>query len=53
MVFGIGAGKIEITIDAVKFLGGTTTRIEWSIEAALDMPKAFDIRKKVQINVTT
>lgn len=44
-------GKLGTVMQAAKFLSGGATRISWYLQAQLDIPKAIDMRKKVQINL--
>lgn len=44
-------GFLGTLLKGVKYLKGTTTRIDWYLEACLDIPKAFDIKKRVKINI--
>lgn len=44
-------GNVGAALSAVQFLSGSSNRIEWYVQATLDIDKGFDINKKVQINV--
>lgn len=44
-------GALGTVLKGVKFLIGETTRIDWYLEASLDIPKALDIKKKIKINL--
>lgn len=44
-------GILGTIFRGVKFIKGTTTRIDWYLEVSLDIPKAFDIKKRVKINL--
>ncbi len=44
-------GAAGEALKAVAFLAGTPSAPRWYLEASLDMPMSFDIKKKVQINV--
>ena len=44
-------GALGTAVDALNFLGGTVRRINWYLEANLDIPSGFDVSKKVQINI--
>jgi len=44
-------GTIGDLVKAAQILTGTSKRINWYVEAKLDVPKGLDIRKKVQVNI--
>ncbi|PIN98960.1 MAG: hypothetical protein COT90_01675 [Candidatus Diapherotrites archaeon CG10_big_fil_rev_8_21_14_0_10_31_34] len=44
-------GEVGAALKAVQFLSGNSSRIEWYIQATLDVDKGLDVNKKVQINV--
>ena len=44
-------GNMGTALKAVQFLSGSSNRIEWFIQATLDIDKGLDVNKKVQINV--
>lgn len=44
-------GNVGAALQAVQFLSGSSTRIEWFVQATLDIDKGLDVNKKVQINV--
>jgi hypothetical protein len=46
-------GVMGQVLGAAQFLAGATTSINWTLKASLDIPRAFDVSKTVQINVTT
>lgn len=45
-------GAIGNLVKAAQILGGMNRRINWYVEAKLDVPKGLDVRKKTQINIT-
>jgi len=44
-------GAVIKTVEILSSLTGVTSRIEWYLEASLNIPKAFDIKKKIKINI--
>jgi hypothetical protein len=44
-------GTMGQVVKAMNVLSNRTTRIKWFVQARLDIPKAIDMRKNVQINV--
>ncbi len=44
-------GAMGKAIEALKFLSGGNERIEWYVEAVLDIPKSLDVNKKVDITL--
>ncbi|OYT54574.1 MAG: hypothetical protein B6U72_02105 [Candidatus Altiarchaeales archaeon ex4484_2] len=44
-------GAVGEAVKALNFLSGASTRINWYIQASLDVPRGFDVTKKVQITV--
>lgn len=44
-------GILSKAAEVLKGVTETSSRIEWHLEASLDIPKAFDIKKRVQINI--
>ncbi|MBU2100630.1 hypothetical protein KKB11_05345 [Candidatus Micrarchaeota archaeon] len=44
-------GDLGTALQAVQFLSGGSTRVEWSIQGTLDIEKSLDVNKKVQINI--
>ncbi|MFH1664242.1 MAG: hypothetical protein ABH986_05580 [archaeon] len=44
-------GAAGTAIKTIQFLSGSSSRIQWFVEAKLDIEKSFDVSKKVQINV--
>lgn len=45
-------GALGTAIKAIQLMEGAVSRIEWYVEAYLDIPMGLDVRKKVQINIT-
>ena len=43
-------GTLGMVLKTAQFRGAST-RIDWYLEASLDIPMRFDVKKKVQINV--
>jgi len=44
-------GAVIKTIEMLSSLSGATSKIEWYLEATLAIPRGFDIKKKVNINI--
>jgi len=44
-------GTIFKTVEILSTTLGVTSRIEWYLEATLEIPMAFDIKKKLAINI--
>ncbi len=44
-------GAAGTAIKTLQFLGGNSTRIQWFVQATLDIEKSLDLNKKVQINI--
>jgi len=44
-------GTLGTVLKAASFLSKQSKRVNWYLKAQLDIPKAIDMRKKVQINV--
>ena len=44
-------GALGTVVKTAKFLGGGSSRIEWYVEAKLDIPKSIDVNKKIDINI--
>ncbi len=44
-------GTLGTALQAAQFLSGTISRTQWYVEAALDIPKGIDVKKKVQVNI--
>ena len=44
-------GNVGAALQAVQFLSGSSSRIEWYVQVTLDIDKGMDVNKKVQINV--
>jgi len=44
-------GTIFKAAEILSTATGTTSRVEWYLEATLEIPMAFDIKKKVNINI--
>lgn len=44
-------GTLGTAMQAASFLTGTSTRIEWFVQASLDIEKSLDVNKKVQVNI--
>jgi len=44
-------GTIGEIVKAAQILSGMNRRIQWYIEAKLDVPKGLDVKKKTQINI--
>lgn len=44
------SGALGGMVQAAQFLGAVPN-IKWFVEAKLDIPKGFDVRKKIQINI--
>ena len=45
-------GGLGTAVTALQMLSGGSSRIEWYVEGTLDVPKAFDIGKKIRIFVS-
>lgn len=46
-----GLGAVFKAAEILSSMTGITTRIDWYLEASLEIPKAFDIKKKITINI--
>jgi len=44
-------GAIGAAVQAISFLAAGSQNTKWFVEVKLDIPKGFDVSKKVQINV--
>jgi hypothetical protein len=44
-------GAVIKTMQMLSSLSGITSRVEWYLEVSLCIPKGFDIKKKVNINI--
>jgi len=44
-------GTVLKVAETMSRMSGTTSRIDWYLEVSLDVPKAFDVKKKVNINI--
>jgi len=44
-------GAVLKTAEVIGKMSGTTSRIEWYLEASLEIPGAFDVKKKIEISV--
>ena len=44
-------GTLGTIVKAAKFLADPLARVQWFIEATLDIPKGSDVGKKVQVNI--
>ena len=45
-------GNLGTALGAASFLlGGGLSRVNWFVEASLDMPGAIDVKKRVQVNI--
>lgn len=45
-------GTLGTVLKVAQMVSGTSSRISWYLIASLDVPKAFDVSKRVQINIT-
>lgn len=44
-------GTLGTVIKVAQMVSGTSSRTSWYLIASLDVPKSFDVSKKVQINI--
>lgn len=44
-------GTLRTALNIVQFMGGTQKRIDWVLNASLNIPGGFDVSKSVQINI--
>lgn len=44
-------GVLGTVIKAAQMMSGTSSKISWYLIANLDIPKSFDVSKRVQINI--
>ncbi len=44
-------GTILKTAEVISTIAGVSSRIEWYLEATLAIPKGFDMKKKIKINI--
>jgi len=44
-------GAVLKTAETLSKMSATSSRIEWYLEAALEVPGAFDVKKKIEITV--
>ncbi len=44
-------GNLGTAVQAIQFLSGNSARIDWSIQAVMDIEGSFDVNKKLQVNI--
>jgi hypothetical protein len=45
-------GVLGTALKAVQFLVGESSRVSWYVKATLDIPKASDINRSIQVHIT-